>query len=86
MSTFKHLIAVAALIPPKPKQRLGPLRLAFLAFCAAAAGAFLSFIATSMQIRWLSVIAFIVVAASVIVGFAAILWGWYWIFTGRQKK
>ena len=61
-----------------------PLRLGAVAFLVAVLGAALGFFAHSVELRWLALAAFWLVAIAVVCGFAAIAWGW-WRVGSAQK-
>ena len=61
-----------------------PLRLGFAAFIAAAIGAALGFTAHSVDVQWLAIFAFVLVAIAVACGFIAIGWGWYRVAFARK--
>jgi hypothetical protein len=54
-----------------------PLQLGVAAFLVAGVGAPLGFAAHSIEVRWLAIFAFCLVAMAVACGFIAIGWGWY---------
>lgn len=60
-------------LPDEHNRRLLP---GFLAFCLAAIGALLGFVATEFEIAWLGKLAFMIVAVAVVWGFIFVLTGW----------
>lgn len=69
-------------IDPRINQ---PLRLGFGAFVVAAVAAALGFASDYFAIWSLGAIAYVVVVAAVLCGFASIAWGWYRMFRRKAE-
>ena len=85
-SVRTHMTLSTPPTPPDLMQRLGPLRFGLLAFCVAALGVLLGFVATLAQIRWLFPIGFIMALVGVMGGFSAVIAGWVDAFTRHRNN
>jgi hypothetical protein len=72
-------------LPNEANRRMFP---GFVALCLAGAGVALGFIASTLSLRWLGIVALALAAMGVFGGFVFILHGWWRIFRGdwRQTK
>jgi len=69
-------------LPNEMNRRMFP---GFVAFCVAAVGAALGFIASAMSLRWLGIAAVVLVGLGVAGGFVFILHGWWRIWRGDWR-
>lgn len=71
--------APSKFLPDRNNRRLFP---GFVAFCVAGVGVALGFIGQARSWRWLTLLAFPVVAVGVLGGLVFILRGWWQIYRG----
>lgn len=57
-------------------RKFSALNVAFAGFCIAALGAMTGFIGFGIEIRWVTLVAFVVTTFGVILGFIGIIYGW----------